>query len=284
MKIRTLLIILTVFAFTSQVFAFQRETTPVAFEKITDNPFMLKGGRGANGGVFIGDNGVLVIDAKQTEESANEVFQGIKKLTDKPIKYLVNTHSDGDHISGNRFFSEDVTIIAHENCRDEFFISRGERPSPWHDPELAPYIPSVTFRDQMDIYLGSKKVELRYFGIGHTKGDIVVYFPEEKTAFLGDQIFVGRPQLIHSYKGGTSFGHVNVLSKILYTLDAEKFCSGHAEIIDRQTIRDHIAGMKNRQAKIKAMKTLGHTLEEILTHFKENESRLVTSIFNEHKH
>ena len=80
----------------------------------------------------------------------------------------------------------------------------------------------------MDVYLGLKKVELWYFGIGHTTGDIVIYFPEEKTAFIGDQYFYGRSQLIHSYKGGNSFGHVENLIKMLETLYAEKFYSGHS--------------------------------------------------------
>ncbi|MCP4723907.1 MAG: MBL fold metallo-hydrolase [bacterium] len=284
MRKKFVLLLIVSLALSSICFAQQRETPPVTFEKLSDNLYLIKGGRGANGGVYIGDNSVLVIDSKQTEESARDVFDGIRELTDKPVKYLINTHSDGDHISGNRFIPEGVTIIAHEKCREEFFVPRGDRPSAWNNPELAPFLPSLTFSDRMDIYLGSKKIELWYFGIGHTKGDAVVYFPEEKTAFLGDQIFVGRPQLIHSYKGGNSFGHVKVLSKILYTLDAEKFCSGHADVIDRQAIRDHIDGMKKRQSRIKAMMTLGHTLDEIKSHFHENESRLVTSIFNELEH
>ena len=65
-------------------------------------------------------------------------------------------------------------------------------------------------------------MELWYFGVGHTTGDIVVYFPEEKTAFLGDQIFFSRPQLIHAYKGGHSFEHVKTVTKLLEKIDAEK--------------------------------------------------------------
>ena len=190
----------------SLFFGQQRETPPVTLEKISDNLFQILGGRGANGGFFIGDNEVLVIDTKMTKESVDQTIAEIQKITDKPITYLVNTHSDGDHIAGNQFFPKSVTIIAHEKCREEFFHPRrDEEPSAWYEPELAPFVPSLTYRDKMDIYLGEKKVELRYFGVGHTKGDTVVYFPKEKTAFLGDQIFMGRPQLIHSYKGGNSF-------------------------------------------------------------------------------
>jgi glyoxylase-like metal-dependent hydrolase (beta-lactamase superfamily II) len=242
------------------------------------------GGRGANGGVYISEDGVLVIDAKMTKESVDQTIKEIRKITDQPIKYLVNTHSDGDHIAGNPFFPESVMIVAHENCRKEFFHpQRNGKPSTWNNQDLAPFVPSLTYRDKMDIYLGTKKVELWYFGVGHTKGDTVVYFPEEKTAFLGDQIFMGRPQLIHSYKGGNSFGHVNALTQMLETLKAERFCSGHSDPVDRNTVKNHIEEMKKIQGKIKSLVGQGKSLEDVKKVFDDNHARLVESIFNEIK-
>jgi glyoxylase-like metal-dependent hydrolase (beta-lactamase superfamily II) len=268
----------------SQSFAQQRETAPVTLEKISDNLFQILGGRGANGGLYIGDNGVLVIDSKMTKASVDQTLAEIRKITDKPIKYLINTHSDGDHIAGNPFFPKYVTIITHENCREEFFHPRRDgEPSAWNDPEMAPFVPSLTYRNKMDIYLGKKKVELMYFGVGHTKGDTVVYFPEEKTAFLGDQVFMGRPQLIHSYKGGNSFAHVKTLTKMLENIDADKFCSGHSDPIDRNTVEHHIQEMKSIQEKVKSFLELGKSLEEVKKEFPENHGRLVESIFNELK-
>ncbi|MGD8535355.1 MAG: MBL fold metallo-hydrolase [Candidatus Aminicenantes bacterium] len=279
-----LMLFFSILIVSASSFAQQRETPPVKLDKLSDRLFQILEGRGANGGVYIGDNGVLVIDAKMNEESVKQTLAEIKKVTDKPIKYLVNTHSDGDHVYGNRFFPETVTIVAHENCREEFFHPRRDgKPSEWNNPELAPFIPSVTYHDKMDIYLGSKKVELWYFGIGHTTGDTVVYFPEEKTAFLGDQIFMGRPQLIHSYKGGNSFEYVKTLTKTLETLDAEKFCSGHSDPIDRNAVKHHIEEMKKIQAKVKTLVKQGKNLEEVKQEFEENHARLVESIFNEIK-
>ena len=261
-----------------------RPIEPVRLEKLSDRVYQILGGRGANGGLYIGDNGVLVIDAKMTQESVEETLAAIKKITDKPLKYLINTHSDGDHVNGNKFFPQEVIIIAHENCRREFFHPRRDgQPSEWLKPELAPYLPQLTFRHKMDIYLGSKKVELWYFGVGHTTGDIVVYFPEEKIAFIGDQIFIGRPQLIHAYKGGNSFAHVQTLSKMLATLDAELFCSGHAAPVDRQAIKNHIQAMKKFQQKVAALIKKGLPLEEIKKQFAENEGRLVEVVFQEIK-
>lgn len=262
----------------------QREVKPVELKQISDRLYEILGGRGAQGGMYIGDNEVLVIDAKMDENSVDAVIAEIAKITDKPIKYLVNTHSDGDHVWGNQYFPQTITFVAHENCRKEFFHKqRNGNESNWNKPELAPFVPSLTFRERMNIYPGTKKVELWYFGVGHTTGDIVVYFPEEKTAFIGDQIFLTRPQLIHSYKGGNSFGHVKALTKMLETLDAEKFYSGHSEIADRETIKKQIDQMKKRQEKIKSLIEKDKTLEEVKKEFEENESRLVEVIYNEIK-
>ena len=278
------LIFILLFLVVFSSFAQQREVKPVQLGLIAEGLYEILEGRGARGGAYIGDNCVLIIDAKMTKESVEQTIAEIQKVTDKPIKYLVNTHSDGDHITGNRYFPETVTFIAHQNCRQELFHpSRDGKPSDWAKPELAPFLPAITFRDKMDIYLGQKKAELWYFGRGHTTGDAVVYFPLEKVAFLGDQIFVTRPQLIHSYKGGDSFEHVKTLTKMLNTLEAEKFCSGHSDPVDRQTIQKHIETMKTIQEKIKALVAKGKNLEEIKSEFQENEGRLVEAIYNEIK-
>jgi len=279
-----LILVFSVLLVSSSSSAQQREVAPVELKKISANLYEILGGSGANGGVYTSGDGALVIDAKMSKESVAQTIEEIRKITDKPIKYLVNTHSDGDHIVGNRFFPKGVSIVAHENCRKEFFHARRDgEPSEWNNPELVPFLPSLTYSKKMDIHLGSKKVELWYFGVGHTKGDSVVYFPEEKTAFLGDQIFMGRPQLIHSYKGGNSFNHVKALTKMLDTLEAEKFSSGHSDLTDRSAIKKHIEQMKKRQGKVKTLIEQGKSLEEIKKAFEENEARLVESIFNEIK-
>ena len=269
---------------TSHAFGKRRSAQPVEFKKISGGLFEIIGGQGARGGAYIGDNAVLIIDAKMSQKSVDEVIQGIRQMTDKPIKFLVNTHSDGDHVQGNRFFPKTVTFIAHENCRNDFFRpDRRGNPSQWNKPELSPFVPALTFRDKMDLYLGSKKVELWYFGVGHTTGDIVIYFPEEKTAFLGDQIFLTRPQLIHSHKGGNSFEYVKTLTRMLETIEAEKFCSGHDEMTDRTGIRKLIAQMKERQDKVKILLEKGKKPEEIKNEFDKNETRLIETICNEIK-
>lgn len=264
------------------VIAQQNTVTPVALNKIGDNIYEVKGGRGANGGAFIGKSGVLLIDSKMDKESVDQTLTEIRKLTDKPIRFLVNTHSDGDHVFGNRFLPESVVFVAHENCRKEFFHpGRNGEPSSWNAPELAPYIPAVTFNDKMDLYIDDKKVELWYFGIGHTTGDIVVYFPDDRIAFMGDQVFMERPQLIHSYKGGNSFEHVKALEKMLATLDAKIFCSGHSDALGRDMVQTHINKTKELQSKVDGFVKKNYSLENLKKEFNEDQAGLVETVYNE---
>ena len=282
--IKIIFLLAVAFLSVSNALGQRRAKQPVEFKKISDRLFEVVGGRGAQGGAYIGDNGVFVIDAKMDKSSVDQVIEGIGQITDKPIKYLVNTHSDGDHVAGNRYFPETVAIIAHENCRKDFFLpGRNGAVSEWSTPDLTPFVPSLTFSDKMNIHLGSKTVELWYFGVGHTTGDIVVYFPEEKTAFIGDQVFLTRAQLIHSYKGGDSFEHVKTLTKMLDAIDAEKFCSGHSEMTNRAGIENYISRMKNRQERVRALIAKGKNTEEIKSEFEESESRLIEVICNEIK-
>ncbi len=259
-----------------------QESEPVRRVKISENLYQLTGGRGANGGMYIGQNGVIIIDSKMDQKSVEQIFAAVKEVTDKPVVYLVNTHSDGDHVNGNRYFPETVKIISHENCRNEFLgPQRDGSPSDWSDPEMIKHVPEITFSDKMQLHMGNQTVELHYFGIGHTTGDLVVYFPEEKTAFIGDQVFFERPQLIHSYKGGNSFGHVKTTQKMLAELDAEKFCSGHSEIKTRQDIGKHLKEITALQEKVKSMVANGKSLAEVQSQFTENESQLVEAVYNE---
>lgn len=265
-------------------FSQQQAPKPVKLNAISPNLYEVMDGRGARGGVYIGDNGVLIIDTKQDENSVKQTLDELAKISDKQIMFIVNTHSDGDHVTGNRFFPSNITIISHENCRKEFLLpKRDGSPSDWAGTDLFKFVPSVTFENEMTLYLGSKRVELSYFGVGHTTGDAVVYFPEEKVAFIGDQVFVGRVQLIHAYKGGNSFEHVKTLKKILEKIKAEKFYTGHSDVLTRDDINNHIVLMTDLQKKIKSLISINKTLDQTTSEFEVGQKALVEIIYNEVK-
>ena len=169
------ILILSLLFISKAVLAQQQETPLVKLNPISENLYEIVGGSGAGGGAYIGDDGILIIDAKMDRESVDATLALIRKISDKPIRYLVNTHSDGDHIWGNQFFPESVVFVSHENCRKDFFRPKNNgEPSDWNNPELAPFIPSVTFRHKLDIYLGSKIVFLR--SMSKKLGNTAIFF------------------------------------------------------------------------------------------------------------
>jgi cyclase len=260
----------------------QQAPAPVTLSKLADRVYEVLEGRGARGGAYVGDDAVLLIDTKMDKESVDQTLAAVKQVTDRPVRYVINTHSDFDHVRGNQYMPDGVVFIAHQNCRQEFFLpGRDGKPSEWADPALARFIPAVTYSDRADLHLGQVPVELWYFGKGHTSGDTVVYIREAKIAFLGDQFFTGRPQLIHVPKGGNSFEHVRTLRKMLDTLDATTFCSGHSAPVDRSAVLKHIAEMEERQARVKAFVEQGKSLEEAKAAFPGNEAALVQTVWNE---
>jgi len=236
----------------------QQQPSPMSVEKLTDTIYMVKGGSGANAGFFIGEKGVLVIDAKMTAEAARQMIEQIKKLTSKPITHLVITHSDGDHVNGLGGFPEGVEIISHVQTRKDMVEA-------FKDPKLQalqPYLPNKTFADRMELRLDQERIEILYFGPAHTSGDIVVFFPAEKVAFVGDLVFIGRDPLIHRQKGGTSLGLVKYL-KALLELRADRYVTGHSDIVSKGEIETLMKSIEEKQARIRSLIQEGKSLDEI---------------------
>ncbi|MBC8358734.1 MAG: MBL fold metallo-hydrolase [Candidatus Aminicenantes bacterium] len=228
---------------------------PLKAHQVKGNIYEVKGGSGANTGFIITEKEVLVIDAKMSEESAKQMIAEIKKLTSNPMKYVIITHSDGDHINGLVGFPPDVTVVSHHQTRkdmDEAF----------KEPKQRLYLPILTFSKKLKLYSGNKTIKLFYFGPAHTSGDIVVYIPDEKVAFLGDLLFLGRDPLVHKHKNGNSFGLVKTLKNIL-KLDADTFVHGHGDIASKSDIEGVIKSLEDKQLKIKTLIKEGKSLDEI---------------------
>ncbi len=224
--------------------------------------YWVKGGSGANTGIIIGEKEVIVIDAKMTEESAKAMLAEIKKLTPNPVKHIILTHSDGDHVNGLCGFPKGLTIVAHENTSNDMKAA-------FQDPKMSallPYLPNETFTGERALNIDGVRMDLLYFGPAHTSGDIVVHLPDQKIAFIGDLAFIGRDPLIHRHKGGTSFGVVQTLKKIL-ALDADTFISGHNDPLTKADIQGLVTSMEEKQAKVKTLIQEGKSLEEIKAAF-----------------
>ena len=240
-----------------------QQPPPLSVQQVKGNIYEVKGGSGANAGFFIGDKEVLVVDAKMTPESAKEMLAQINRLTSNPIVYVALTHSDGDHVNGLTGFPNSIRIIAHQETRkymEEAF----------QEPAQIAFLPQITFSQELDLYSGKEKIRFLYFGPAHTSGDAVIYFPEEKVAFVGDLLFLGRDPLIHRNKNGNSFGVVKNLKAIL-ELDVDTFVHGHGDLAGRSDVEDLIKSIEEKQQKIKSLISEGKSLEEIKSIFKVEE-------------
>jgi cyclase len=192
----------------------------VEVDKVKDNLWVLKGG-GGNTAVFATGNGVVVVDAKNPGWG-KPILDKIKELTPKPITTLINTHTHGDHVSGNVDFPATVDIVVQENTKAnmekmDIFKQNNNRG-----------MAKRTFKDKMTIGKGADQVDLYYFGPGHTNGDAIVVFPALRTAHLGD-LFAGKGlPLVDSANGGSVLHYHETLNKVERGVkNVETIINGH---------------------------------------------------------
>ncbi len=234
---------------------YRQPQAPVSIHQVSKHVYDVQGGAGANCAFITGAGGVYVIDAKMTEPSAKDMLDAIRNVTDKPIKYLILTHSDGDHVNGIPGFPRGIDIIAHKNSAEDI-VKANEA----GDVKIA--VPNITFIDQMNITDGDLEMNLFYFGPAHTDGNIAIYIPGDRVAVTGDLFFKGMDPLIHKHKNGSSSGFVNVLQKIA-DLNADKYLSGHAEPVEKADIENLKKSIMEKREKVEAMVKAGKSLDDI---------------------
>jgi len=177
----------------------------VEVEKVKDNLWVLRGG-GGNTAVFATANGVTIVDAKNPGWG-QPILDKVKELTPKPITTLINTHTHGDHVSGNVEFPATVDVVVQENTKAnmekmDIFKQNNNRG-----------MAKRTFKDKMTIGSGADQIDLYYFGPGHTNGDAWVVFPAHRIVHSGD-IFAGKGvPLVDGNNGGSMLHYSETLTK-----------------------------------------------------------------------
>jgi cyclase len=161
--------------------------------QVTPDLYFLYDQTSSNSAFLVTDDGVLVVDTRQHPRDGKDLLNRIRAITDKPIKWVVDTHFHGDHTYGNSVFKNvGATVVAHEDTarimqqvndkefarRQSFFKSRNYDP---HEVQLT--LPEVTFNKEMNIRLGGRDVRLAYFGPGQNPGDTFVFFPHARAVF-----------------------------------------------------------------------------------------------------
>tara|TARA_B110000444_G_scaffold128919_1_gene121309 strand:- start:137 stop:1072 length:936 start_codon:yes stop_codon:yes gene_type:complete len=211
--------------------------------KINNQFYMLAGG-GGNVGVFVSDNDVILIDNKY-EIIEDVLMSSLRKITDKPIKYIINTHFHHDHSDGNRAFGKKgIPIISHQNAKKRMmddaelyggiFESIKDFVQPKYDKNS---LPIITYDSKMTLSQGNEEIELYNFGNAHTDGDTVVVFKNNNIIHTGDAFVRYGYPYVDLNNGGSIKGLVNFLG-ILESLCDEKtiIMPGHGSLSKKEDV------------------------------------------------
>jgi cyclase len=217
------------------VAAYQQPPPPQALEaqKVRDNLYMLVGG-GGNTGVFIGANGVTVIDTKNPGYGT-PILNKIKELTPKPVTMIINTHTHGDHVSGNVEFPATVDVVTQENTAANMKkmapvtgLAQNAPPTNIFEQNGGRNLAKRTFKDRMTIGNGAERIELYYFGRAHTNGDAWIVFPALRVAHVGDTFAGKTPPIMDANNGGSGVDYPETLAKGYATLKSvDTIINGH---------------------------------------------------------
>ena len=217
------------------------DSKALTLQKIKDNLYLLSG-NGGNTAVFVTDLGVVVVDTK-LPASGPALLAKIKTVTDKPVITIINTHAHGDHVGSNEAFGTAVEIIAHENTRltmDKMEAFRGEKVN---------YLPKLMFKDRMTLGTGKDRIDLYYFGPGHTNGDAWVVFPAARVVHAGDMFADTAPPIIDLTNGGSGLAYASTLARAAEEIkNVDTVVTGHSSVKpwkDLTTYADFMRGSRD---------------------------------------
>jgi glyoxylase-like metal-dependent hydrolase (beta-lactamase superfamily II) len=228
---------------------------PLEIEKVKDNLYLIRGG-GGNTGVWITANGVVVVDTKLAGFGP-QILDKIKSVTDQPVTIIINTHTHGDHVSSNEAFPPTVDIVAHENTRANM------EKMPAFQGEKAAFLPRRTYKDRLTVLGGRDRLDLYYFGRGHTNGDTIIVFPFVRTAHTGDLFARRGAPLIDMNNGGSGVEYPDTLAKAAAGIkDVDTVIPGHSPVTDWQTFREYGEFNRDFLAAVQAAVKAGKTADE----------------------
>ena len=187
--------------------------------KVAENLYVIEGA-GGNTAFLVAEPGVLVVDTK-VPNNGEKILAEIRKVTEKPVLYLVNTHLHGDHLGSNDSFPLPTTLIAQDNVRKRL----DER-----EEQRSGIKPRLTFARKSSIFLGKERVDLHYFGRGHTDGDIVVVFRNQKIAHAGDLFVPESNPFIDQNSGGSAKEFLGTLQGIAALKGVDRLIPGHGAV------------------------------------------------------
>ena len=218
------MILILLMAWSVNSVADEMKDVAIKVTSVRGNVYMLQGA-GGNIGVLATNDGLIMID-DEFAPLAPRIQVAMRGISDKPIKYIINTHFHGDHTGSNSFFAKQAPIIAQANVRTRLMANPA-------DKQVA--LPILTYDSGMDIYLGAEDVELMHLAHGHTDGDTAVYFKHANVLHTGDLFFeIGFP-FVDLKHGGSVKGYLaDVRYLIANTPDDVMIIPGHGKLTNKK--------------------------------------------------
>ena len=230
--------------------ALTQQTPPeLGMEKLADDLYVITGS-GGNVAVLTTDEGVILVDDK-FEPNLPQIVAKVKSVSDKPIRYVWNTHHHGDHTGGNQKLLGSTEILAHKNARAN--IVKNSQPG----------LPRIGFADEASVTLGGKEVRARHFGAGHTNGDAVIYFPTHKIVHTGDLFNRSTPYIDYA-NGGSSDAWMKTIDGIL-SLEFDTVIPGHGAVGRRADLMKWKADFETVRGRMKELTRQGKKREDVAT-------------------
>ena len=228
---------------------------------------------------------MVVIDTQRSADVARLQIAQIAKVTAKPVKTVILTHGDPDHVGGLPAYPADATIIAHENIRAQIIAAAHDTVT--KSPFVATYqqieasrLPNRTIGSTETMMLDGVSMTLVHVAPAHSSGDIAVFLPRQRVVFTGDIITVDEATYPIIHVGGSSEGWIDSVRALL-ALKADTFVAGHGGLKTRQEVQALLNQVVQRRAAIKAMAYQGRSLAEIEAALPEAKGNKMFLSFNE---
>src|SRR6266852_322509 len=237
--------------------------------KVSGNIYMLEGA-GGNIGASIGEDGIVIVD-DQFAPLADKIQASLKSLgiTDKPVRFGINTHYHGDHTGGNApFSSAGSTLIAQDNVRKRL-ISGGTAGNGGSikmevKPAEKAALPIITFEHDVTVHLNDEDIRALHFPSGHTDGDSIIFFPKNNVVHMGDDFVRYGFPFIDVASGGSVQGMINAMEKATAQLPADvKVIPGHGALSNLDDVRAFTKMLKETSAVVQKAINDHKTLDQM---------------------
>jgi len=246
--------------------AAQNNKIEISTFQLSDSVYMLMGA-GGNVGISTGKDGLYIIDGG-LKQATDPLLKAIRKISDKPIRFVFNTHYHGDHTGSNEFLGgTDSVIIAHENIykrlsTEQVSIFMNSTTPPFAKPAL----PAVTFNDQLSMVFNGETATAYYVANGHTDGDAIIHFPRSNVIHMGDMFFNGRYPYVDLDAGGSLQGMV-VAADLALTLanDSTRIIPGHGPLAVTEDLKSYRDFLLEASTRVQVLIDQGMNLEQIIT-------------------